>query len=145
MVPVTVVREVDGKPGSLQFLPENTTDEAQRSAAGAGGGAWCSLSEQWPAMYVFDVLIFNEGRSQRRMLYDTSSWRLMLSEHDRAFATRKGRPPHLRSAPLTITAGWKDALAALSDEVLEKNLGDVLDKRRLTALQARRDELLASP
>jgi hypothetical protein len=145
MVPVTVVREVDGKPGSLQFLPENTTDEAQRSAAGAGGGAWCSLSEQWPAMYVFDVLIFNEGRSQRRMLYDTSSWRLMLSEHDRAFATKKGRPAHLRSAPLTITPGWKDALAALSNEVLEKNLGDVLDKRRLTALQARRDELLASP
>ena len=145
MVPVTVIREVDGKSGSLQFLPENTTDEAQRSAAGEGGGAWCSLTEQWPAMYVFDVLIFNEGRSQRRMLYDSSSWRLMLSEHERAFSTKKGRPPHLRSAPLTITPGWKDALAELSDEVLENNLGDVLDQRRLTALQARRDELLASP
>jgi hypothetical protein len=46
---------------------------------------------------------------------------------------------------LTITPGWKDALAELSNEVLEKNLGDVLDKRRLAALQARRDELLASP
>ncbi len=144
MVPVTVAREVEGKRGSLQFLPEDTTDEVERSAAGAGGSAWCSITEQWPSMYAFDVLIFNEGRSQRRMLYDASSWRLILSEHDRAFASKKGRPPHLKNAPIVISQGWKDALAALSDEVLEENLSDVLDKRRLKALRSRRDELLAT-
>jgi len=143
MVPVTVMRVVDGKSGSLQFLPENTTDEASRSAAGQGGNAWCSITDQWPAMYIFDVLVFNEGRTQQRMLYDRSSWRLILSEHDRAFAAKKGRPPHLRNTSIELNAGWNSALSQLTDKLLAENLGDVLDKKRLRSLSARRDQLLA--
>ncbi len=145
MVPVSVIRELDGKSGSLQFLPDNSIDEAERSASAQGGGAWCSINDQWPEMYVFDVLVHNEGRSQRRMLYDKSDWRLILSEHDRAFAAKKGRPAHLKSAQLAVHAGWKDALVELGDEVLDASLGDVLDKRRLRALKSRRDALLAIP
>jgi hypothetical protein len=101
--------------------------------------------DQWAAMYIFDILIFNEGRSQRRMLYDVSSWNLMLSEHDRAFANKKGRPAHLKTTSLVISYGWRQALAELTDEVIAQNFGDVLDKRRRRALAARRDELLATP
>jgi len=144
MVPVTVIREVDGSSGSLQFLPGNSIDEAERSAKGKGGGAWCPITDQWPAMYVFDVLVYNEGRSQHRMLYDKSSWRLILSDHDRTFSTRKGRPAHLKKAPIAVSPGWKSALTELSDELLQESFSDVLDKRRLSALQARRDELLAT-
>jgi len=145
MVPVTVMREVDGSNGSLQFLPGNSIDEAERSATGQGGAAWCSITDQWPAMYVFDVLVYNEGRSQHRMMYDKSSWRLILSEHDRTFSSKKGRPAHLKNAPITVSPGWKSALTELSDELLEETFSDVLDKRRLRALKARRDGLLASP
>jgi hypothetical protein len=66
-----------------------------------------------------------------------------LSEHDRAFANQKGRPGHLKNASLTISAGWKNALAELTDEVLQENFSDILDKRRLRALVSRRDELIA--
>jgi Calcineurin-like phosphoesterase len=145
MVPVTVMREVNGSSGSLQFLPGNTIDEEQRAATGGGSAAWCSITDQWPAMYVFDVLIYNQGRSQHRMLYDKSSWRLILSEHDRTFSSAKGRPAHLKRASIPVSDGWKNALAGLSDELLQETLGDVLDKRRLRALQSRRDELLAIP
>lgn len=145
MVPVTVLREVDGDSGSLQFLPGNSSDEAERSAKGQGGGASCPIMDQWTAMYVFDVLIFNEGRSQHRMLYDRSTWELILSENDRAFAARKGRPVHLKKATIPVSPGWKKALLALTDDVLQSNLGDVLDGRRLKALMSRRDELIASP
>ena len=144
MVPVTVRREIDGDRGSLQFFPGNSSTEAERSAGGLGGGASCLITDQWAAMYVFDVLIFNEGRSQNRMLYDKSSWDLILSQHDRAFSTKKGRPVHLKKAAINPTPGWKQALAALTDEVLKQALGDVLDERRLKALMSRRDELLAS-
>ncbi|NNC57160.1 MAG: hypothetical protein HKO12_06345 [Woeseiaceae bacterium] len=144
MVPVTAVREVSGAPGSLQFLSDQRMDEMQRSAAGRGGGATCPLSDQWEAMYVFDVLIYNEGRTLQRMLYDTGNWRLMLSEHEYAFANKKGRPKHLAAVPLAITEGWKQALAKLTNEVLQENLGDVLDRRRLKALTVRRDQLLAA-
>ena len=144
MVPVTVIREVDGERGSLQFLPSNTTDELERSTAGLGGGASCPIPDQWAAMYVFDILIYNQGRTQKRMLYDQSSWRLMLSEHDRAFASKKGRPQHLRNVQLPISPGWKTALAELTDEVLVQHLGDVLGKRQLRSLGSRRDELIAT-
>ncbi|HNP65689.1 MAG TPA: hypothetical protein PKH39_17285, partial [Woeseiaceae bacterium] len=144
MVPVTVVREVGGRDGSLQFLPDNTFDEVERSSTRAGAGAHCPIMLQWDAMYLFDSLIYNEGRSQSRMDYDRSSLQLMLSEHDRAFLAKKGRPRHLANAPLKVTRSWKDALAEISDDVLEETLGDVLDKRRLRALAARRDELLAT-
>lgn len=145
MVPVTAMRKLDGKQGSLQFLPDNRTDEFERSASGSGGGAVCPITDQWTAMYVFDVLIYNEGRSQQRMLYDRSSWQLMLSEHERAFSTRKGRPAHLKGVALPVSPGWKQTLSELTDPVLAEHLGDVLDKRRLRALAARRDELLATP
>ena len=142
MVPVTVVREVDGRDGSLQFLPQKITDEGQRSAAGRGGGASCPLPSQWAAMYVFDVLIYNEGRGLQQMLYEPGEWSLMLTEHVRAFGTGKGRPPHLASVSLEFSDGWRDALLALTDDMLEAQFADVLDKRRLRALAARRDELL---
>ena len=145
MVPVTVKREVDGKNGSLQFLPGNSINEAERAATGQGGDAWCAITDQWPAMYVFDVLVHNEGRSQHRMMYDKSSWRLILSEHDRTFSSRKGRPPHLKKAPISVSVGWKNALTELTDELLVETFSDVLDKKRLRALQSRRDELLATP
>jgi len=143
MVPVTAFRKVGNSEGSLQYLTDRFSDEARRSASGRGGGATCELSIQWGAMYVFDVLIYNEGRTMQRMLYDLRNWGLMLSEHDRAFTMKKGRPKHLEGIPLDISPGWTEALAGLTDEVLAEKLGEVLDKRRLKALGVRRDELLA--
>jgi len=143
MVPVTVVREVDGLKGSLQFVTGKYVDEVQRSAAGRGGSAPCAIPDQWAAMYVFDALIYNEGRTQQRMLYDTSTWKLLLVRHDRTFAARKGRPRHLQNVALALTDGWQVALAKLDDNVLEETFRGVLDKRRIKALAQRRDELLA--
>ena len=144
MVPVTTLRTVGKDEGSLQFLPERVSNEEERSESGRGSSARCSLPWQWEAMYVFDVLIFNEGRSPERMLYDTSRWSLILVEHERAFKSAKGRPPHLRNAPLNVSDGWRAALSELSDDVLAAQLSDVLDARRLKSLAARRDQLLAN-
>jgi hypothetical protein len=143
MVPVTALRTVGQTEGSLQFLPEKTSDEGQRSKSGRGSSARCDLPWQWEAMYVFDVLIYNEGRSVQRMLYDPSQWSLILIEHERAFKSARGRPAHLRKAPVVVTEGWRVALAELSDDVLAAQFSDVLDKRRLKALADRRDQLLA--
>ena len=143
MVPVTVLRKVDGKDGSLQFFPENSRDEAERSSSGRGGSASCELPSQWEAMYVFDTLIYNEGRSLQRMRYLPSRWDLILVEHERAFRPSTGRPPHLVNAPVNVSDGWREALAELTDSVLAEHLADVLDKRRLKALGERRDQLLA--
>ena len=142
MVPVTTLRSVNDTEGSLQFLPEKFSDEAQRSKSGRGSSARCELPWQWGAMYVFDVLIYNEGRNPERMLYDPSRWSLILIEHERAFKNAKGRPSHLKNAPVNVTDGWREALAELNDAELAAQFSDVLDKRRLKALATRRDQLL---
>jgi hypothetical protein len=95
-------------------------------------------------MYVFDVLIYNERRTPQRMMYDKSTWQLILSEHDMAFASKKGRPRHLRDRKLTVSSGWKNELAELTDEVIQENFSDVIDNRRLRALAGRRDKLIAT-
>jgi hypothetical protein len=143
MVPVAVQREVDGRDGTVQFLPTKTMDEGGRAAEGRGYGATCPLSDQHMAMYVFDTLIFNEGRTRERMLYDLRDWGLMLIEHDGAFGTRKGRPRHLANAPLAFSDGWVTALRELTDDALTANLADVLPSKRIRALADRRDEVLA--
>ena len=143
MVPVTALRDVDGTDGSLQFFPEGSKDEAERSSSGRGAGASCALPSQWEAMYVFDTLIYNEGRSLQYMRYLPSRWDLILIGHERAFKAAKGRPRHLAAAPVNVSDGWREALAELTDSVLTEQFSDVLDKRRLRSLGARRDELLA--
>lgn len=143
MVPVTVRREVDGKDGSLQFLPKKTMDEGRRSETGRGVGAWCPLPDQWQAMYMFDALIHNEGRSYNRMIYAPDRWQLILIEHQNAFATRKGIPKHLESAPIELTEGWRQALENLDADYVKQHFEDVLDKGRRRAFDARRKSLLA--
>ena len=143
MVPVTVKRKLGRHDGSLQFLPPKLMNEQQRSEAGRGGSANCPLPEQWSAMYVFDVLIFNEGRTPERITYRTDDWQLILVGHERAFDKDKDRPRHLEGVDLDVGDGWKTALGALTDDVIEREFDGLLDKRRREALAARRDALLA--
>ena len=143
MVPVTVKRRLGRHDGSLQFLPPELMNEQERSEAGRGGSANCPLPEQWSAMYVFDVLIFNEGRTPDRITYRTDDWQLILVGHDRAFDDEKERPRHLEGVDLDVGDGWKAALAALTDDVIEREFDGLLDNRRRKALAARRDMLLA--
>lgn len=143
MVPVTVMRSLGRHEGSLQFLPPKLVDEQYRSEEGRGGSANCPLPQQWSAMYVFDVLIGNEGRTPQRIVYDPNDWQLILLGHDRAFGNDPDRPRHLQGVALEVGAGWKAALAALTDDVIERQFEGILDKRRRKALGARRDALLA--
>ncbi|MDH3273449.1 MAG: metallophosphoesterase [Gammaproteobacteria bacterium] len=142
MVPVTAMRELDGEAGSLQFLPYGSIDEVQRAESGKGSSATCPLADQWDAMFVFDALIYNDGRFAQSIRYSQDNWQLLLVGHNRAFARKKGRPKFLQGKELNLTNAWKDALTALSDDVLEDQFSDVLDKKRRRSLGARRNELL---
>ena len=142
MVPVTVLREIAGQQGTLQFVPAATLSERKRVADGKGDKVPCSLGRQRQAMYVFDTLIHNSARTPLSMLYNPDNWQLMLVNHENSFSTKKDRPTYLNNIKLTIGDAWRTALNELSDEKLRVNLGDVLDKRRLAALAKRRDALI---
>ena len=142
MVPVAMKRKLDGRDGSLTFMPTGLINEIARRESGAGGGANCPLDTQWQAMMVFDALIFNEARFGRTIQYDKSNWQLILTGHASAFGTSKSRPRHLADVPLAIGTTWRAVLAALTEAELEEVLGDVIDSRRRRAMLARRDALL---
>jgi len=137
MVPVAVVRTIEGTEGSLQFLPKNWIDELKRQEDGSGGSAWCDVQEQWNAMFVWDALTHNNSRNGRSILYSLDLWQLMLVGHQDAFATRKGVPERLKSVPYEVGQGWKDAAADLTEATLTEALGDVLNEKRVRALAAR--------
>jgi len=142
MVPVTALRMIDGEAGSLQFLPYGSIDEQQRAAKGRGSSANCPMADQWDAMFVFDALIYNEGRYAKTIRYSPDNWQLLLVGHNKAFVSRKGRPKFLQGKELNLTNAWKDALTALTDDALADQFSDVLDKKRLRSLGTRRNELL---
>jgi hypothetical protein len=77
------------------------------------------------------------------MLYSPDHWQLMLINHEISFSTNKDRPAYLNNIELNIGQQWRSALLKLDDEKLRSNLGNVLGKRRLTALIKRRDDLIA--
>jgi len=142
MVPVTVARRLDGQDGTLQFIPSSTMTESARVERRRGSSAWCPLPDQWNAMYVFDVLVHNAGRSQEYMIYSQDNWQLMLTGHERSFDAERGRPPYLAQVQLSIGSAWQDKLRGLDEARIEELLGDVLDRRRRRALEQRRDGLL---
>jgi hypothetical protein len=144
MVPATVVREVDGVEGSVQFTPADSIDEFQRRKKEGSAAAWCPLPEQWDAMFVFDALIYNDQRDGRSILYDPDTWQLLLTVHNKTFANRDGVPGKLKTVELKVDPAWKEELAGLNDAVLQQHLGDVLDEKRLQALGKRRDGLIAA-
>lgn len=142
MVPVAVVREIDGKAGSVRFIPSNTVNETQRRAEGRGASAWCPLADQFQAMYIFDALVFNEGRTPDSILYGINNWQLILVDHGRAFGSGRGRPAHLANLELTLGDTWIDTLMALDNDELESTMNGVLDRKRIKALLKRRDQLV---
>jgi hypothetical protein len=143
MVPVTVMREIDGKDGSLQFLPTGWIDEEEREERNIGGVAGCPLPDQWGAMMIFDTLVFNDYRNVATMRYDLADWLLMLVDHDKAFTTSTSMLPRYKDVPMPVGPSWKSALTSLSDAVLAEQLADVLDEKRIRALGKRRDMLLS--
>jgi hypothetical protein len=143
MVPVTVAREIDGEPVALQYWPPNAISEAQRSARQLGGSAWCPLGDQLEDMYLFDALIYNQGRTLERIRYSTDNFQLLLVGHDLTFASESDRPAHLAELPVVMTPAWREALESLDQQTLSVALGDVLDRRRFRSLLARRDQLLS--
>lgn len=142
MVPVTVLREIGGRVGTLQFVPGVTMTERERVASGKSQVTTCPLGSQHDAMLVFDALVGNVSRTPSSMVYNPDDWALMLVENAGAFSEFKGDAAYLKKLATAIGDEWQAALRELDDSVLRAQLGDVLDSRQLRALIRRRDALI---
>ncbi|MEM7281481.1 MAG: metallophosphoesterase [Pseudomonadota bacterium] len=142
LIPVTVPRTHKGKKGWLRFWVEGAVSEQQRQSQSLRFSPNCSLKEQYDLMNTFDTLIFNEGRTLDSILYERNSWDLVLVDHDRAFKTKSGRPPHLKNADLFLNKVLVQRLTDLTAENLNTHLDGLLGKSQVKGLLKRRDQIL---
>jgi len=145
LVPVAVQREIDGVVGAVYLDPGDLPDEAARADERAGGDAWCPLADQFASMYLFDALAGSPGRKPSELRYTEETWQLALTGNGRLFDTAAAIPAQLRARPLEVSPSLAERLRALDSKTAAAVLGDVLDERRIEALLARRDLLLARP
>ncbi len=142
MVPVAVLRELDGKPGALRLPAGALMNDLQRHEQNLGAAAWCPLADQFNLMYILDSLLGNSGRSRNEMRYDQETWQMILTGNHDILGVNKKLPAYLANVDLLISPALLDNLKSLDADRIRNELGDVLDRSAQTALLARRDLLL---
>jgi hypothetical protein len=142
LIPVTVRREINGKQGVVQYVPEGTVTEAERSSKRLPGAFLCDLGRQYDLMYVLDVLLYNEGRTPATISYDPVSTRLILVDNSKTFSRKSGAPPHLKGRKLVVPEELARRLSELNSDSLNESLAELLSKREIAALLKRRDYVL---
>jgi hypothetical protein len=133
-VPPTVLREIDGREGSLQLWIEDARTEADLIQSGEGTmNAARHLQRQ--TMLVFDNLIYNFDRHQNNVLYDRGG-RLWFIDHTRSFK----RLAELRDRDRIAVCdrGLFERLRAVDEATLRSELAPYLGSLELKALLHRR-------
>jgi hypothetical protein len=83
-VPPAILRDIDGRPGSLQVWIENSMTEKARLRNGIKVPNEARLLLQLQVMEILDNLIHNSDRNRGNILYDRQ-WNLWMIDHTRAF------------------------------------------------------------
>lgn len=157
MVPPTVERSLDGRPGALSLWVGRTLNLVQvveqnivipPEAEGA-------FNDMKYVARAWDCLIANDDRTQQNVLY-TSDWRTILIDHSRAFGCRgeygrrlvfglngiktaeDGRPFLFRRLPRRFVR----AIERLDREAVREAVGRYLENDEIKAILKRRDILL---
>jgi hypothetical protein len=139
-----VRRTVAGDSGIVAATPDHLVTERERRTEGHARPNWCEGGNDYQLMYVFDALLGLRGRTVDDIAYDRSGWRLVLLNNARAFPTSHRLPDTPSGAEAVVPVTLAERLAALNPGQLQQALEDLLNKRQLDALLARRDALLAS-
>ena len=147
MIPVTVLRRVDGKEGALQFWVEGLISELERQEQGVEFTGYCpiydaELPDQWDLMMVFATLVYDEDRTLQNMQYIEAGATLVLIDNSRTFRTHAGKPKHISNVRVQLSGELERRLEALTYEQLQANLGDLLVRGQLHPVLKRRDEIL---
>jgi len=158
LVPVVVVREVDGRRGALRPLSETALDlvsvrdiqdlegappeKTIAAVAEAYGLGLDELKEQVVRARVFDGLIGNLGRTDVDKLFIPAEGRVALVDQDEAFGLSTELDPALLNPCRPMPADLRIHLMELNTEELQEDLGEYLNDAQIGAVLKRRDKVL---
>lgn len=142
MVPVAVIREIDGKEGALIDWVLDTINENDRRQNNRTPPDPVRLLRQRDVMRIFDVLILNADRNMGNQLVSMPDWKLHLIDHSRAFRLKKKIPDDFVSNPITIPEELYQRMKAMDLKTLRPLLRGLVSKAQIGAMLARRDSIL---
>jgi len=157
MVPVAVIRSVDGKEGSLRVLVESAVDlvsirsyeglegkEREETIARVSERYGLSLAELKDQVYrtrMFDALIGKRKRDDEDKLLLPSEGRILLVDHEEAFPVTTAIDFMVPVACNILDSDLKLSLETLNRTELEAELGPYLSGQQIEALLERRDKI----
>jgi hypothetical protein len=141
MVPVAVLREVEGEVGALTAWVDGTITEKDRQDEGIGLPTG-KYETEVAVMRLFDALILNVDRNAGNVLYRTSDWRIFLIDHSRAFRLEKKLPELFEEQAILVTREIYANLRSLESQELEELLEDTVTRFQIKSLIVRRDKIV---
>lgn len=143
MVPVTVVRKIEGKPGSLQTMIEGAVDRVWLEEQNKLQNIPADYQEQIDKAWVLEALLDVEGRVKEGQWVLPEERRIMLAGSTNGFSyfpeLQKEILPHLKCP---INPSLANELRTLNREELKTNLKSYLTDGQIDALLKRRDRIL---
>jgi hypothetical protein len=138
-VPPAILRDIDGRPGSLQVWIETSMTEKARLRSGVKAANEARLLLQLQVMTIFDNLIYNSDRNRSNILYDRH-WNLWMIDHTRAFHASGEllSPPDITRCERHL---WC-ALKCVDRDRVRVRLGKYLQRDEMEALFNRLDSLV---
>lgn len=139
-VPVSVRREVDGKPAAVTWwIDDVLMTEKTRFTSNLKPPDVTVWNRQMYTVRVFDQLIHNTDRNLANLVI-TRDWKIWMIDHTRAFRLNEdlGNPKQLGMCE----RGLLDALRKLDRLSLARELGEYLTGVEVDALLARRDKIV---
>lgn len=142
LVPVSVLRPVEGDDGVLGAWIPNAINERDRVEQEVAFGGYCAQDEQYRLRFLFDVLIYNEDRNLTNIIWTKKDFMLRFIDHTLAFRSTERRPKQYRKVKLRISDLVYGKLQGLTDARLNSELSAWLHPRQIEAIAARRDLIL---
>jgi hypothetical protein len=140
--PVTVLRTIDGEPGSLQYWIEGATDMQDAVDRDLPVGDTELLLQRLMLMYVLDAVIYNIDRNFHNILVRPERDDFFLIDHSRAFRTAKKLPSLKEERPIPVPETVARRLRELDLEALTEELDGLLRPQQIRAIEVRRRLLL---
>jgi hypothetical protein len=144
IVPITIERSVQGELGALQLVFPDAISESEPAAKKLGFKGWCSMTDQFDLLHVWDALVDNTSRTTDNVIYRRGSWRLEAIDYAKAFSNDKRLSRAISSGlvKLVLRPEVRNALGTLDEATLLAEFDGILDRKSVLALISRRDALL---
>lgn len=138
-VPPCIVRIIEGEEGSLQLWIEEAMTDRERRQRDIDPPSTLQWMRSRQTLRLFDALIDNLDRNQGNMLID-SRGRLWFIDHTRSFAGGS-KIEKVERVVWCERETWR-RLRGFDRTRLERELGDLLERRQLEPLMMRRNQLV---